>query len=140
MDMAILIPKFVTFLFRKMAKNMNKTNMDDAIHDSLAITAIHVKASVNSAKIPATATTKIVETKCKIVEDYLAHHPVKAINSYEATSNPDVKVAYVAGEDFYVERGGKGNNCMRISFGGVIPEKIRIGAERLGKLVCSKLK
>lgn len=58
----------------------------------------------------------------------------------EATSNPEVKVAYVAGEGFYVERGGKGNNCMRISFGGVTPEKIRIGTERLGKLICSKLK
>lgn len=58
----------------------------------------------------------------------------------ESTSNPDVKVAYVAGEGFYVEGGGKGNNCMRISFGGVTPEKIRIGTERLGKLICSKLK
>jgi 2-aminoadipate transaminase len=25
-----------------------------------------------------------------------------------------------------------GNNCMRISFGGVAPEKIRIGVEKLG--------
>lgn len=58
----------------------------------------------------------------------------------ESTINPDVKVAYVAGEGFYVEGGGKGNNCMRISFGGVTPEKIRIGTERLGKLICSKLK
>lgn len=58
----------------------------------------------------------------------------------ESTTNPDVKVAYVAGEGFYVEGGGKGNNCMRISFGGVTPEKIRIGTERLGKLICSKLK
>jgi 2-aminoadipate transaminase len=32
-----------------------------------------------------------------------------------------------------------GNDCMRISFGGVPPEKIRIGAERLGKLICSRL-
>lgn len=58
----------------------------------------------------------------------------------ESTTNSDVKVAYVAGEGFYVEGGGKGNNCMRISFGGVTPEKIRIGTERLGKLICSKLK
>ncbi|MGB4438305.1 MAG: aminotransferase class I/II-fold pyridoxal phosphate-dependent enzyme [Sedimentibacter sp.] len=58
----------------------------------------------------------------------------------EATTNPNVKVAFVAGEGFYAEGGGKGNNCMRISFGGVSPEKIRIGAERLGKLICSKLK
>lgn len=58
----------------------------------------------------------------------------------ESTTNPDVKVAYVAGEGFYVEGGGKGNNCMRMSFGGVTPEKIRIGTERLGKLICSKIK
>ena len=58
----------------------------------------------------------------------------------ESTTNPDVKVAYVAGEGFFTEGGGKGNNCMRISFGGVAPEKIRIGAEKLGNLICSKLK
>lgn len=58
----------------------------------------------------------------------------------EATTNPDVKVAYVAGEGFFCEGGGKGNNYMRISFSGVTPAKIRIGAERLGKLICSKLK
>ncbi|MGE5630794.1 MAG: PLP-dependent aminotransferase family protein [Caulobacteraceae bacterium] len=57
----------------------------------------------------------------------------------EATTNPEVKVAYVAGESFFTEGGGMGNNCMRISFGGVAPEKIRIGAERLGNLICSKL-
>ncbi|HOR87098.1 MAG TPA: PLP-dependent aminotransferase family protein [Bacillota bacterium] len=58
----------------------------------------------------------------------------------ESTGNPEVKVAYVAGESFFTEGNGKGNNCMRISFGGVAPEKIRIGAEKLGKLICSKLK
>lgn len=58
----------------------------------------------------------------------------------ESASNPDVKVSYVAGEGFFAEGGGMGNNCMRISFGGVTPEKIRIGTERLGKLICSKLK
>lgn len=65
----------------------------------------------------------------------------KGINTTEllAESVADAKVAYVAGEGFYVERGGKGNNCMRISFGSVAPEKIRIGTERLGKLICSKL-
>ena len=57
----------------------------------------------------------------------------------EATSNPEVKVAYIAGEGFFVEGNGKGNNCMRISFGAVTPEKIRIGAERLGRLFNSKL-
>lgn len=58
----------------------------------------------------------------------------------ESTTNPDVKVAFVAGEGFYAERGGKGKNCMRISFGGVSPEKIRNGTEKLGRLICSKLK
>lgn len=50
------------------------------------------------------------------------------------------KVAYVAGEGFYVEGNGKGRNCMRISFSAVAPDKIRIGMERLGKLVYEKLK
>jgi len=57
----------------------------------------------------------------------------------ESTSNPDVKVAYVAGEGFFIEGGGKGNNCMRLSFGGVDPEKIRIGMEKLGNLICPKV-
>lgn len=58
----------------------------------------------------------------------------------ESVSNPDIKVAFVAGEGFYAEGGGKGRNCMRISYGGVTPEKIRIGTEKLGKLIASKLK
>jgi 2-aminoadipate transaminase len=58
----------------------------------------------------------------------------------EATLNPEIKVAYVAGEGFFTESNGKGNNCMRISFGAASPEKIRIGTEKLGKLFCSKLK
>lgn len=58
----------------------------------------------------------------------------------EATTNPEVKVAFVAGESFFTEGGGKGSNCMRISFGGVAPETIRTGIERLGKLICSKVK
>ncbi|MGB4438622.1 MAG: PLP-dependent aminotransferase family protein [Sedimentibacter sp.] len=58
----------------------------------------------------------------------------------ESTTDPNVKVAFVAGEGFYAEGGGKGSNCMRISFGSVSPEKIRIGAEKLGNLICSKLK
>jgi 2-aminoadipate transaminase len=57
----------------------------------------------------------------------------------EATSNPDVKVAYVAGEGFFIEGGGMGRNCMRLSFGAVPPEKIRIGAERLGRLLRSRM-
>lgn len=36
--------------------------------------------------------------------------------------------------------GGLGNKCMRISFSSVVPEKIRIGVEKLGNLICSKLK
>lgn len=58
----------------------------------------------------------------------------------ESMSDPSVKVAYVAGEGFFVEGGGKGRNCMRISFGSVPPEKIREGTERLGRLLRSKLK
>lgn len=49
------------------------------------------------------------------------------------------KVAYVAGEGFFTDGGGLGSNCMRISFGGVEPERIRVGMERLGKLIRSKL-
>jgi len=57
----------------------------------------------------------------------------------ESLASPDVRVAYVAGEGFFIEGNGMGNDCMRISFGGVHPEKIRIGAERLGGLICRKL-
>ena len=57
----------------------------------------------------------------------------------EATSDPNVKVAYIAGEGFFVEGNGKGNNCMRISFGSVPPETIKIGVERLGKLINLRL-
>lgn len=49
------------------------------------------------------------------------------------------KVAYVAGEGFFVEKNGKGRNCMRMSYGNVSPEKIRMGLERLGKLIATKL-
>jgi len=58
----------------------------------------------------------------------------------ESLASPDVRVAFVAGEGFFIEGGGKGSYCMRISFGGVPEDKIRIGAERLGRLICSKLK
>jgi 2-aminoadipate transaminase len=57
----------------------------------------------------------------------------------ESLADPGVRVAYVAGEGFFIEGNGMGNNCMRISFGGVEPEKIRIGAERLGRLIRSKI-
>ncbi|HDP96025.1 MAG TPA: PLP-dependent aminotransferase family protein [Candidatus Aminicenantes bacterium] len=58
----------------------------------------------------------------------------------EATSNPEVKVAYVAGEGFFTEGNGRGSNAMRMSFSAVPPDGIRIGVERLGKLIQSKLK
>lgn len=58
----------------------------------------------------------------------------------ESTSNPEVKVAFVAGEGFFIEGGGKGNNCMRISFGAVEPERIKIGVERLGNLICPRIR
>ncbi len=58
----------------------------------------------------------------------------------EATSNPEVNVSFVTGEAFFSEGNGKGSNCMRLSFGANPPEKIRIGIERLGKLINSKLK
>ena len=39
------------------------------------------------------------------------------------------------GEGFFVEGNGKGTNCMRLSFGNVSPENIRVGMERLGRLI-----
>lgn len=57
----------------------------------------------------------------------------------EATANPDIKVAFVAGEGFFVEGKGKGSNCMRLSFGANTPDKIRLGIEKLGNLIKSKL-
>ena len=56
----------------------------------------------------------------------------------EAISRKDVKVAYVAGEKFFPD-GAPVTNCMRISFGAVAPEKIRIATERLGRMLCEKL-
>lgn len=57
----------------------------------------------------------------------------------EASSNPEIGVAYIAGEGFFTEGGGKGTNCMRLCFSGVPVEKINIGIERLGKLIRSKM-
>lgn len=48
------------------------------------------------------------------------------------------KVAYVAGAGFFTEP-GKGGNCMRLSFGGVQPDKIRVGMQRLADLVAAKM-
>ena len=53
----------------------------------------------------------------------------------KATAN---KLAFVAGEAFFTEGGGKGKNCMRLSFGNVPEEKIRIGMERLGRLISAE--
>ncbi len=57
----------------------------------------------------------------------------------ESITNPKVKVSYVAGESFFAEGGGKGINSMRISYSGVDTKRIKIGIERLGNLICSKL-
>ncbi len=57
----------------------------------------------------------------------------------ESTANPLVKVAFVAGEGFFVEGKGKGSNCMRLSFGANTPDKICLGMEKLGNLIKSKL-
>ncbi len=49
------------------------------------------------------------------------------------------KVAYMPGREFFVEGQPIRNNCMRISFGGVPPERIRLGMERLAEVICSKI-
>ncbi len=49
------------------------------------------------------------------------------------------KVAYMPGREFFVEGQPIRNNCMRISFGGVVPEKIQIGMDRLAHVIKSKL-
>lgn len=49
------------------------------------------------------------------------------------------KVAYVPGREFFVEDRDNHDNCMRISFGGVEPEKIRVGMDRLASVIKAKL-
>lgn len=49
------------------------------------------------------------------------------------------KVAYVPGREFFVEDKDVHDNCMRISFGGVQPENIRLGMERLAKVIKTKM-
>ncbi|GAP21720.1 PLP-dependent aminotransferase family protein [Leptolinea tardivitalis] len=49
------------------------------------------------------------------------------------------KVAYVPGREFFVEDRDNHDNCMRISFGGVEPEKICIGMERLARVIKARL-
>jgi len=48
-------------------------------------------------------------------------------------------VAYMPGREFFVEGQPIRNNCMRVSFSAVTPEKIQIGMERLSKVIRSKL-
>ena len=48
------------------------------------------------------------------------------------------KVAYMPGKEFFVEGQPIRDNCMRVSFGGVTPEKILAGMERLAKVICAK--
>lgn len=45
------------------------------------------------------------------------------------------KVAYMPGEKFYASSGPQKKNCMRLSFGGMEPESIKIGMERLAKVI-----
>jgi 2-aminoadipate transaminase len=48
------------------------------------------------------------------------------------------KVAYMPGREFFVEGQPIRNNCMRLSFGSVTPEKIQVGMERLAEVIRSK--
>lgn len=52
---------------------------------------------------------------------------------------PPYKVAFVSGEGFFAEKGGKGADCMRLSFGSSRPEIIEEGMKRLGTLVRDRL-
>jgi 2-aminoadipate transaminase len=49
------------------------------------------------------------------------------------------KVAYVPGREFFVQDKDIHDNYMRVSFGGVVPEKIRIGMERLTGVIKTKI-
>ena len=49
------------------------------------------------------------------------------------------KVAYMPGREFFVEDHPSRDHSMRISFGGVGPERIRVGMERLAKVIKAKL-
>ncbi len=48
------------------------------------------------------------------------------------------KVAYMPGREFFVEGQPIRDNCMRVSFGGVSPERILVGMERLAKVIHSQ--
>lgn len=49
------------------------------------------------------------------------------------------KVAYMPGREFFVQDHPSRENSMRVSFGGVEPEQIRVGMERLAKVIKVKL-
>ncbi len=49
------------------------------------------------------------------------------------------KVAYVPGREFFVQDKDSHDNCMRVSFGGVTPENIQIGMERLAGAVKTRM-
>ncbi len=49
------------------------------------------------------------------------------------------KVAYMPGREFFVEGQPIRTNCMRVSFGGVTPEKIEIGTDRLANVIKSRV-
>lgn len=47
----------------------------------------------------------------------------------------DCGIAFVAGEGFFAEGGGRGRNCMRLSFGNTEPAVIRDAIKRLGDYI-----
>ncbi len=49
------------------------------------------------------------------------------------------KVAYMPGREFFVEGQPIRNYCMRVSFGAVTPDNIRVGMERLASVIRSKM-
>lgn len=51
----------------------------------------------------------------------------------------EAKVYYVTGEGFFTDGGGLGKNTIRLSFGAISPENIRIATKRLGNFFKSKL-
>jgi 2-aminoadipate transaminase len=57
----------------------------------------------------------------------------------ESTANPDIGVAYIAGEGFFTEGNGRGSNCMRLCFSSVPVDKINLGIEILGRIIKQKL-
>jgi len=57
----------------------------------------------------------------------------------ESTTNPDIGVAYIAGEGFFTEGNGRGSNCMRLCFSSVPVDKINLGIEILGRIIKQKL-